>query len=186
MAPMTDAPKLDKIYTAEEAAERLRMTKRAVIRLGRAHGFYSQDRRNFFFSEADLLGIWQAIRKEPREPRRAVHVRLGGPEAAWKRLRELCQTKPPGKSDKRELEILAWLAEQRVPKTYKQIERAGEKTIEQLLRFGLVEQTGEDANGLKLVRISKEGRNEVRAADRWYEKRPQERQYAPPRWRNPA
>ena len=48
---------LDKVYTSEEAAARLRISTRAVIKLGRKHGTCSQVGRDYFFSEEDLLRL---------------------------------------------------------------------------------------------------------------------------------
>lgn len=66
---------LDKIFTAEEAAERFRITNRALIKFARDIGACSVINRKYLFSEADLLTIWQALRAEPIRYRgRAVHV----------------------------------------------------------------------------------------------------------------
>ncbi|RVG87509.1 helix-turn-helix domain-containing protein [Sinorhizobium meliloti] len=56
---------LDKVYTTDEAAERLRVTRRTVIKLGRDLGSCSVIGREYFFSERDLLDIWQAQRAIP-------------------------------------------------------------------------------------------------------------------------
>jgi len=56
---------LDTIYTTEEAAERLRVSRRTMIKLGRDLGSCSRIGREYFFSERDLLDIWQAQRAMP-------------------------------------------------------------------------------------------------------------------------
>lgn len=55
---------LDKVYTSEEAAARLRISTRAVIKVG----------RDYFFSEEDLLRLWTAIRVEPTRSALEHHV----------------------------------------------------------------------------------------------------------------
>ncbi|WP_318867242.1 helix-turn-helix domain-containing protein [Sinorhizobium meliloti] len=56
---------LDTIYTTDEAAERLRVSRRTMIKLGRGMGSCSVIGREYFFSERDLLEIWQAQRAMP-------------------------------------------------------------------------------------------------------------------------
>ncbi|WP_455918872.1 hypothetical protein [Ensifer canadensis] len=63
MAPT--AP-LDTIYTADEAAERLRLTNRGVIKLGKQYGLCSRSGRNYLFSESDLLALWEVLREPPK------------------------------------------------------------------------------------------------------------------------
>ncbi|GAK70292.1 hypothetical protein RRU01S_10_01310 [Agrobacterium rubi TR3 = NBRC 13261] len=63
---------LDRIYTANEAADILRLSNRALIKLARKYGRCSRFGRDFLFSEADLLAIWQVLREPAKEPRRAV------------------------------------------------------------------------------------------------------------------
>ncbi|MBZ9874527.1 hypothetical protein LB542_27195 [Mesorhizobium sp. BR1-1-9] len=63
---MSDIPAqtlLGTIYTAKEAAGRLRMTQRGVITLGKRYGCCSvHGGRKVLFSEQDLLDIWQIMR----------------------------------------------------------------------------------------------------------------------------
>lgn len=67
---------LDTIYTADEAAARLRITRRTMIKLGRDLGSCSVIGREYFFSERDLLDIWQAQRAMPTSSQgRAVKVK---------------------------------------------------------------------------------------------------------------
>ncbi|MFF0919064.1 hypothetical protein ACFYE8_05105 [Rhizobium leguminosarum] len=65
---MTQAP-LDTIYTADEAAERLRLTNRGVIKLGKAYGLCSRRGRDYLFSGADLLALWQVLREPAKVPK---------------------------------------------------------------------------------------------------------------------
>ena len=60
---------LDTIYTADEAAERLRLTNRGVIKLGRKYGLCSRRGRDYLFSEADMLALWEVLREPKRKPR---------------------------------------------------------------------------------------------------------------------
>ncbi|WP_391564523.1 helix-turn-helix domain-containing protein [Sinorhizobium meliloti] len=67
---------LDKIYTTDEAAERLRVSRRTVIKLGRDLGSCSVIGREYFFSERDLFDIWQAQRAKPTSSQvRSVNVK---------------------------------------------------------------------------------------------------------------
>ncbi|MEY9629908.1 helix-turn-helix domain-containing protein [Sinorhizobium fredii] len=67
---------LDMIYTATEAAERLRVTRRTIIKLGRDLSSCSRIGREYFFSERDLLDIWQARRALPTSSQgRAVNAK---------------------------------------------------------------------------------------------------------------
>lgn len=67
---------LDTIYTSDEAAERLRVSRRMMIKLGRDLGSCSRIGREYFFSEGDLLDIWQAQRAMPTSSQgRAVNVK---------------------------------------------------------------------------------------------------------------
>jgi len=67
---------LDTVYTTDEAAERLRVSRRTMIKLGRDLGACSMIGREYFFSERDLLDIWQAQRAMPTSSQgRAVAVK---------------------------------------------------------------------------------------------------------------
>tara|TARA_R110002020_G_scaffold53905_8_gene150516 strand:- start:37633 stop:37923 length:291 start_codon:yes stop_codon:yes gene_type:complete len=54
---------LDTIYTADEAAERLRLTGRGVIKLAKQRGLCSRRGRDYLFSESDLLALWEVMRE---------------------------------------------------------------------------------------------------------------------------
>ncbi|EHK56796.1 hypothetical protein [Allomesorhizobium alhagi] len=70
-----DEDKLGAIYTAEEVAGQLRITRRALIKFARDIGACSRVGRTYLFSAQDKLDIWQGLRAEPiRYHGRAVHV----------------------------------------------------------------------------------------------------------------
>ncbi|WP_163269673.1 hypothetical protein [Chelativorans alearense] len=93
---------LDTIYTADEAAERLRITTRAIIKLGRDIGACSRYGRTYLFSEADILDIWQAMRAPPISYHgRAVHIPADeSPVNVARRLVELTAKKAASASPK--------------------------------------------------------------------------------------
>jgi len=66
---VTPSIPLDTIYTADEAAERLRLTNRGVIKLGKAYGLCSRRGRDHLFSEADLLALWDVLREPAKMPK---------------------------------------------------------------------------------------------------------------------
>ena len=79
MTQKTETAQLDKIYTADEAAKRLRLTNRGVIKLAKQHGMCSRVGRNFLFSETDLLALWDVIREPAKQPKSpAVKPALSG------------------------------------------------------------------------------------------------------------
>ncbi len=57
---------LDTIYTADESAERLRLTNRGLIKLAKRYGLCSRSGRDYLFSESDLLELWQIMRERWR------------------------------------------------------------------------------------------------------------------------
>lgn len=162
---------LDTVYTADEAAERLRLTKRAVMKLGRELGACSKIGRAFLFSEEDLLTIWKSTRAEPtRELPRHPVVPSRARGSAYDRLLDVATWEshsPPTSVDRRVLHVLAWLSKQSLPKSHSQVDRAGKPTIEDLLRRGMVRETGRDPEGNKLVVITETGREEIRIAEKW-------------------
>ncbi|WP_109612282.1 hypothetical protein [Pseudaminobacter salicylatoxidans] len=166
---MTEA--LDKIYTAAEAAERLRLTNRALIKIARKSGHCSRAGRDYLFSESDLLAIWQDMREPAVERRTTSGItplpRLHGVTESLKWL----SYRPPTKVDRRVLEVLRWLERQKEPKSYAEIERCGPRTIDDLLQKGLVTQCGTDDDGLANVMITPRGKDELRTYDRWNRKR---------------
>ena len=71
---MAQTVTLDTVYTADEAASRLRLTNRSVIKLGKRHGLCSRRGRDYLFSEADILGMWEVLR-EPAKSRQPIPVK---------------------------------------------------------------------------------------------------------------
>ncbi|AYG65780.1 hypothetical protein CCGE531_07045 [Rhizobium sp. CCGE531] len=60
---------MDTIYTADEAADRLRLTNRGVIKLAKQYGLCSRRGRDYLFSEAGLLGLWEVLREPAKSPK---------------------------------------------------------------------------------------------------------------------
>ncbi|NGO54212.1 hypothetical protein [Allomesorhizobium camelthorni] len=87
-----DEGKLDTIYTEDEAAARLRITRRTAITLGKRYGCCSAYGRTVRFSEQDLLDLWQVLRVEAKEPR-PVTVKAELPSASGVWLREYARKK---------------------------------------------------------------------------------------------
>ncbi|SDH07787.1 hypothetical protein [Pelagibacterium luteolum] len=158
---------LDKIYSLAEAAERLRLNKNALARLGRRTGNCSVTGRTVLFSEADLLAIWQEMRA-PRSSRalRTIHEGIKTREVS-----SFLFSRPLVPLDRRTVVILRWLATQKRPKTFADIDRCGPRTIEDLLGKGFVVDRGKDPAGHKLVVISPAGRDALKKVDRWKRER---------------
>ncbi|NIX75892.1 hypothetical protein [Microvirga terricola] len=54
--------RLPRIWTAAEAAEHLRITSRALIKIAKATGNCSVQGRNVILSEADINAVWESMR----------------------------------------------------------------------------------------------------------------------------
>lgn len=87
---------LDTIYTAEEAADRLRLTNRGVIKLGKEYGLCSRSGRNYLFSESDLLALWQVLREPPKVP--TVKARVSDLRIYETLQKRTAKKKGPGRS----------------------------------------------------------------------------------------
>ncbi len=160
---MTGNPPLDTIYTAEEAAERLRLTNRGVIKLGRQYGLCSRRGRDYLFSEADILELWQVMREPAKSPKPAsvkAAPTLDLKDIAW-RFGPSCSV------DRRQMDVLRALAGSRRPLTHKQISGAGPRTIDTFLSAGLAVEVGRDEQGDKRVSITEKGREQIAIVDRW-------------------
>jgi hypothetical protein len=164
---LDEGEKLDAIFSAEEASERLRITKRKLIKIARETGNCSRLGRDYLFSEADLLAVWQGLR-EPATPRERGSSSLELPHQVD--YRDLLP-RPPTRVDARVLNVLRWLERQKEPLSHEHIGRAGKRTIEKLLLQGFVVQSGESMNGSKLVRITPAGRDQIKIAERWERRR---------------
>jgi hypothetical protein len=162
--------KLDQIYTADEAAARLRLSNRALIKIARKSGHCSRVGRDYLFSEADLLAIWQDMREPAAAPRMLKHnVPLPSPLAIEEDLRWMFG--PPVRVDRRVIRVLECIDRQKEPKTYLDIKDCGARTIEELLEKGLVRSCGVNSIGQTKVVITPLGKDEVRTYERWKRKR---------------
>lgn len=81
---MTPSIPLDNIYTADEAAERLRLTNRGVIKLGKAYGLCSRRGRDYLFSEADIQALWEVMREPAKQPKPPT-VKVAPARDFWKK-----------------------------------------------------------------------------------------------------
>ncbi|TGR32971.1 MULTISPECIES: hypothetical protein [unclassified Mesorhizobium] len=102
---MIDIPSfagLGTIYTAKEAATRLKMTRRGVITLGKRYGCCSMHGRSVLFSEQDLLDIWQVMRA-PATETKPVSARAVAFYSADTSYKDLLRTKQRDREEKRRL-----------------------------------------------------------------------------------
>lgn len=159
--------KLDQIYTADEAAARLRLTNRALIKIAKKHGCCSRFGRNYLFSEADLLAIWEVLREPEAEPKPSAvkipSIRDSFKDIAWR-------FRPSAPLDIREMEVLRFFAGRTTPCTYKMVPRAGPRTVERLLDMAALRPMGHDDEDEKLFAITNEGRKLIAKVDAWIEK----------------
>jgi len=56
---------MEKIYTLDEVAAALRMTRRGVVKVAKRHGLYMAHGRIFTFTESDVEGIKKAMHPDP-------------------------------------------------------------------------------------------------------------------------
>ncbi|MBB6224594.1 helix-turn-helix domain-containing protein [Rhizobium leguminosarum] len=159
---------LDKVYTADEAAERLRLTNRGVIKIARKYGCCSRVGRDYLFSEQDLLALWEAIREPATSPKPAT-VKVA-PVGDWMKENSW-MFRPSVSVDGREMAVLRFLSSQKGPRSCKQINRAGPRTVESFLKQGFVEERARDAEGNPLIVITDKGREQIAKVDRWIKER---------------
>jgi hypothetical protein len=162
---------LDTIYTADEAAERLRVTRRHIIKLGRKFGTCSRIGTEYLFSEEDLLRLWAAVRVEPPANSRSTTARSFPTDTWFKEDIDWIFSRPPTGVDRRLMGVLKQLNEAGEAKSHKGLNGAAQRTIDILLERGLVLSCGTDANGLTLVQISANGLEQIKVAERWAKKR---------------
>ncbi|WLR98658.1 hypothetical protein [Shinella sumterensis] len=159
--------KLDQIYTADEAAARLRLTNRALIKIAKKHGCCSRFGRDYLFSEADLFAIWEVLREPEREPRPRTTKAPSAPSpfeaVAW-------MFGPSVPVDIREMEVLRAVAKRRSPCTHKAIPRAGPRTVERLVGMEALREVGRDDEDETLFVIADEGRKIIAKVDTWIQK----------------
>lgn len=162
---------VDNIYTTDEAAARLRLTRRALIKIARRSGHCSRVGRDYLFSEADLLAIWQDMREPAQEPQpRTFTAPMRSPSGTLEDLKWMADS-PPTSVDRRVLGVLRWLDKQKEPKTYAQIDRCGPRTVNLLLAKSMVSNCGVDDDGLVRVSITTAGRDQLKIVERWKRKR---------------
>src|SRR5262245_62547040 len=53
---------LGRIFSLEEAAAHLRVSRRALQEIIKRHPFYAKNGRVYLFSESDVLNIWEGMR----------------------------------------------------------------------------------------------------------------------------
>ncbi|MBY2997838.1 hypothetical protein [Rhizobium leguminosarum] len=159
---------LDTIYTAVEAAERLRLTNRGVIRLGKAHGLCSRVGRDYLFSEQDLLALWEVMREPAKQPKPPT-VKIA-PMGDWIKEHSW-RFRPSISVNGREMAVLRFLSSQKVPRSCKDINRAGPRTVESFLKKGFVVERARSAQGDPMIVITDEGREEIAKVDRWIKER---------------
>jgi hypothetical protein len=147
---------LDNIYTAAEAAERLRLSRRQLIKLARRYGLCSRVGQQYLFSETDLLSIWSVLREPERERRPpTVQAHTRGPSIV-----DMHWLFPPRvRVDRRELGVLGQLNRCKSPCTHKDLQRAGPKTVAKLIRLGLAVEINRDAEENSRIHITREGRD---------------------------
>jgi len=83
---------LGTIFTMEEAAEELHISRRALQDLIKLHPHYALNGHRKLFSESDIRALWEAMRAHavPTPTRRKPHVPHGQSSADnWARAREL-------------------------------------------------------------------------------------------------
>jgi excisionase family DNA binding protein len=71
MTASNETLQLSDVYTFDEAAAKLRVSRQTMTTLIRRHPHFSKCGRVYRFSEADILAIWDAIRSE-KEPATAL------------------------------------------------------------------------------------------------------------------
>lgn len=101
IATMTESTHLDTIYTADEAAERLRLTNRGIIKLAKHYGLCSRSGRSYLFSESDLLALWEVLREPATSPKPRPPAPFVSDSEISNRVRKLLAKKKAGPGRKR-------------------------------------------------------------------------------------
>lgn len=70
MTASNEGDRLGEVYTIDEAASKLRVSRTTMMRLMRLYPHFSKCGHVYRFSEADILAIWSDMRSEiePRQP----------------------------------------------------------------------------------------------------------------------
>lgn len=157
----------DKIYTAEEAAEHLKISKRAILKLGRKYGC-SVIGRHFRFTQRDLDRILDATRPTP-----APHVirSVYAPSISLRQHSDLLESlRPPLIVDRRVSKVMQAIDKHDRPVTSDDVAGCGERTIDILIGEQCLVEAGTAPDGRRLVRITPSGRERVRKLDAWHKK----------------
>jgi Helix-turn-helix domain len=62
MQHANDNGPLGRIYTLDEAAEELRVSRRSLQEIIKRHPFFAKNGRVYLFSESDIRSIWEGMR----------------------------------------------------------------------------------------------------------------------------
>lgn len=164
----------DKFYTVDEAAERLRLKNRGLIKIAKRIGACSLRGRTFLFSEADTLAIWEELRTEPAAARmKDVSRATPSKSRLYENLRWMSYS-PPTAVDRRLLCVWTGLLGNRRRRPTRKSSAPAQK-INELLRLRLVNRIGTDVDGLARVRIAPAGREQNRIYETWKLKKKQRR-----------
>ena len=153
MTPTSPLIPLDTIHTADEAAARLRITRRMVITLGQRYGCCSVHGRIVLFSEQDLLDLWQMLRATPREQPRPVAVKAELPGAAGIWIREYVRKQQAVREERKKLrrEREAAAREQRLEEKRKASRaKAEERAAKRLEKAEAKAQAKAEANAIEV------------------------------------
>lgn len=102
MKPSDEEKKLGEIFTLDEAAAKLRVSRTFLTQWIKKTNFYSKAGRIYRFSDADILSIWESMRAAPgsaydKRPVREVAARRLRPSDPT-RLRQLLTRQPRKRS----------------------------------------------------------------------------------------
>lgn len=84
---MTDGP-LGTIYSLQEAADYLKVSKSALARAARRHGIGARFGREIRFNESDVKDMWEAMRGHPEAGSLTNSVSIQSSEKAFENLRK--------------------------------------------------------------------------------------------------
>ena len=99
---MEQLPHLDIIYTADEAAEKLKLTRRAVITNGKRYGLCFEVGRHVRFTETQLVKLVEAMQFKPVSSIGEKYVAAYNIETAYARLRVIDESEAQAKAVRKE------------------------------------------------------------------------------------
>lgn len=94
---MTDGP-LGTIYSLQEAADYLKVSKSSLARAARRHGIGARFGREIRFNEADVKGVWEAMRAHPEAGSLTNSVSKLSDDKAYKNLLKRAQEQRAAKA----------------------------------------------------------------------------------------